>query len=143
MYRGLHEGMDRARLAARGKTGVLRVGSIAVNLHDFRELFDGFAKDHPECEVQLRHVDFGDPFGQLRAGDIDVQIVWLPVKEPDLTVGPVICTEPIVLAVGATTGWPAVSRSPTRTWRTRRSWAGPGRTTGGRSWCPYAHPADG
>ncbi|WP_231927185.1 LysR family transcriptional regulator [Micromonospora zamorensis] len=102
MYRGLHEGMDRARLAARGKTGVLRVGSIAVNLHDFRELFDGFAKDHPECEVQLRHVDFGDPFGQLRAGDIDVQIVWLPVKEPDLTVGPVIYTEPIVLAVGAT-----------------------------------------
>ena len=102
MYRGLHEGMDRARLAARGKTGVLRVGSIAVNLHDFRELFDGFAKDHPECEVQLRHVDFGDPFGRLRAGDIDVQIVRLPVKEPDLTVGPVIYTEPIVLAVGAT-----------------------------------------
>ncbi|MGC4849395.1 LysR substrate-binding domain-containing protein [Micromonospora sp. DT15] len=40
MYRGLYEGMDRARLAARGKTGVLRVGSIAVNLHDFRELFE-------------------------------------------------------------------------------------------------------
>ncbi|MEW1587181.1 LysR family transcriptional regulator [Micromonospora vinacea] len=102
MYRGLHEGMDRARLAARGKTGVLRVGSIAVNLHDFRELFEGFAKDHSECEVQIRHVDFGDPFGRLRAGDIDVQIVWLPVKEPDLTVGPVIYTEPVVLAVGAT-----------------------------------------
>ncbi|MEU7798746.1 LysR family transcriptional regulator [Micromonospora arborensis] len=102
MYRGLHEGMDRARLAARGKTGVLRIGSIAVNLHDFRRLFDTFAHDHPTCEVQLRHVDFGDPFGQLRAGEIDMQIVWLPVREPDLTVGPVIYTEPIVLAVGAT-----------------------------------------
>ncbi|MEH1093726.1 LysR family transcriptional regulator [Micromonospora sp. CPCC 205739] len=101
MYRGLHEGMDRARLAAGGKTGVLRVGSIAVNLDDFRRLFGAFAQDHPECEVQLRHVDFGDPFGRLRAGEIDIQIVWLPVKEPDLTVGPVIYTEPIVLAVGA------------------------------------------
>ncbi|WCN81753.1 LysR family transcriptional regulator [Micromonospora sp. LH3U1] len=102
MYRGLSEGMDRARLAARGRTGVLRIGSIAVNLADFRQLFDAFAQGHPECEVQLRHVDFGDPFGRLRAGDIDIQIVWLPVREPDLTVGPVIYTEPIVLAVGAT-----------------------------------------
>ncbi|MFC4018728.1 LysR family transcriptional regulator [Micromonospora sp. GCM10011542] len=101
MYRGLHDGMDRARLAARGKTGVLRLGSIAVNLHDFRALFDAFAESHPECEVQLRHIDFGDPFGRLRAGGVDIQIVWLPVKEPDLTVGPVIYTEPIVLAVGA------------------------------------------
>nr|WP_236646771.1 LysR family transcriptional regulator [Micromonospora acroterricola] len=100
MYRGLCDGMDRARLAARGKTGVLRIGSIAVNLQDFRGLFDAFAKDHPGCEVQVRHVDFGDPFGRLRAGDIDMQIVWLPVREPDLTVGPVIYTEPVVLAVG-------------------------------------------
>ncbi|MGW4462141.1 LysR family transcriptional regulator [Micromonospora sp. NPDC004704] len=102
MYRGLHQGMERARLAARGKTGVLGVGSIAVNLHDFRSLFDAFAQEHPACEVQLRHVDFGDPFGRLRAGEIDMQIVWLPVKEPDLTVGPVIYTEPIMLAVAAT-----------------------------------------
>ncbi|WP_433315039.1 LysR family substrate-binding domain-containing protein [Micromonospora sp. CA-269861] len=101
MYQGLCDGMERARLAARGKTGVLRIGSIAVNLHDFRHLFDAFAEDHPECEVQLRHVDFGDPFGRLRAGDIDIQIVWLPVREPDLSVGPVIYTESIVLAVGA------------------------------------------
>ncbi|MEU5565408.1 LysR family transcriptional regulator [Micromonospora musae] len=102
MYRGLHEGMDRARLAARGKTGVLTVGSIAVNLHDFRPLFDAFAQASPDCEVQLRHVDFGDPFGRLRAGEIDMQIVWLPVEEPDLTVGPVIYTEPIVLAMAVT-----------------------------------------
>ncbi|MFI6265222.1 LysR family transcriptional regulator [Micromonospora sp. NPDC051006] len=101
VYRGLHEGMERARLAARSRTGVLTVGSIAVNLEDFRPLFDAFTRGHPGREVQLRNIDFGDPFGRLRAGEIDVQIVWLPVDEPDLTVGPVVYTEPIVLAVAA------------------------------------------
>jgi DNA-binding transcriptional LysR family regulator len=101
MFRGLRAGMERAGLAARGATGVLTVGSIAVNLDDFRPLLDAFAHSHPGCEVQLRHVDFGDPFGRLRAGELDLQIVWLPVKEPDLTVGPVIYTEPIMLAVAA------------------------------------------
>ncbi|MDI6105268.1 LysR substrate-binding domain-containing protein [Actinoplanes sp. NEAU-A12] len=33
---------------------------------------------------------------------MDLQIAWLPVLEADLTVGPVIYIEPVVLAVGAT-----------------------------------------
>jgi hypothetical protein len=40
--------------------------------------------------VRFRDVHFDDPFGPLRSGEIDMQLLWLPVKEPDLTVGPVL-----------------------------------------------------
>lgn len=48
---------------------------------------------------QLRNVPFIDPFAVLRDGTADVLVTWLPVEEPDLTVGPVLFTDPRVLAV--------------------------------------------
>ncbi|WP_346131239.1 LysR substrate-binding domain-containing protein [Nonomuraea roseola] len=47
-------------------------------------------------------MDFGDPFGPLREGRVDVAILWLPVLEPDLTVGPVAYIDSVVLAMAAT-----------------------------------------
>lgn len=44
---------------------------------------------------------FSDPFAALRQGKIDVALLWLPVGEPDLTVGPVVLREGRMLAVGA------------------------------------------
>lgn len=101
MYRGLHDGLQRAIRAAGGKTEVLRLGMLSSNVQDFRPLLDGFHARHPGGEAQIRYVGFGDPFGPLRAGEVDVQIAWLPVREADLTVGPVVRVEPVVLAVGA------------------------------------------
>jgi DNA-binding transcriptional LysR family regulator len=49
----------------------------------------------------MREVLPTDPFGLLRAGRIDVAVLWLPVREPDLTVGPELHTEPLVLAVAS------------------------------------------
>jgi DNA-binding transcriptional LysR family regulator len=45
---------------------------------------------------------FSDPFASLRAGHVDLQLMWLPVREPDLAVGPTLLTEGRVLAVSAT-----------------------------------------
>lgn len=101
VYTGLQDGMRRAKLAAQGKTGQLRIGMVNANHEDLRPLFDAFQARHPDCDIHLRHVSFSDPFGLLRAGAVDVQIVWLPVEEPDLTVGPTVYIEPVVLAVGA------------------------------------------
>ncbi|WP_316574207.1 LysR substrate-binding domain-containing protein [Nocardia canadensis] len=39
------------------------------------------------------------PFGPLRAGTVDIQLLWLPVREPDITVGPTVLVEPVRLAV--------------------------------------------
>ncbi|MFC9971011.1 LysR family transcriptional regulator [Spirillospora sp. NPDC127200] len=101
-YQGLQEGMKRARLAARQKTEVLRIGMIGGGIaQDLRPFLETFADRDPGTELQIRSMAFGDPFGPLRTGQVDIAILWLPVREPDLTVGPVLFTEPIVLCVPA------------------------------------------
>jgi DNA-binding transcriptional LysR family regulator len=101
MYAGLQDGMSRAKLAAQGITAVLRIGAMPVNTPDLQPFWDTFRTLHPEWKLQIRHAPYTDPFAALRHGDIDVLITWLPVEEPDLTVGPVVFTEPRVLAVSA------------------------------------------
>ncbi|MER6510108.1 LysR family transcriptional regulator [Nonomuraea sp. NPDC001636] len=101
IYSGLQESMRRARLAAEGITGVLRVGMIPHNSHDLRPYWDAFRSNHPQWKLQIRISPFADPFAGLRRGDIDVLVAWLPVEEPDLTTGPVLFTDPRLLAVAA------------------------------------------
>jgi DNA-binding transcriptional LysR family regulator len=101
MYRGLQTGIERAVLAARGTTDTLCLGMVNENPQDLRPLFDAFKARHPGCDLRLRYAGFGDPFRLLRSGDLDLLIAWLPVREPDLTVGPTVYVEPLVLAVGA------------------------------------------
>lgn len=98
-YRNLREGMARARLAAEGKTGVLRIGMLPSNAHDLRPFWEAFRARHPQWGLHIRHNPYVNAFVPIRNGDIDVLVAWLPVEEPDLTVGPVIYTEPSVLVV--------------------------------------------
>ncbi|AWS43804.1 LysR family transcriptional regulator [Streptosporangium sp. 'caverna'] len=101
VYSGLQDGMRRAKLAAQGVTAVLRVGTLPINIHDMRPYWDTFRTRHPQWKLQIQQASFVDPFAGLRRGDIDVLICWLPVEEPDLTVGPVLFAEPRVVAVAA------------------------------------------
>ncbi|WTW94052.1 LysR family transcriptional regulator [Streptomycetaceae bacterium NBC_01309] len=100
-YRLINEGIARASSAAKGLTGLLRLGIMDAMLHEIHAVTDTFRERHPECRLQIREAQIGDPFGPLRSGAVDVQLVWLPVEEPDLTVGPVVVTEPLVLAVSS------------------------------------------
>jgi len=81
---------------------VLRLGIFGWNLDDLRPLFDALAERRPDSEVRIRVLTFADPFGPLRAGELDAMLPWLPIREPDLTVGPVVFTEPIVMAMSTT-----------------------------------------
>ncbi|MFD5143006.1 LysR family transcriptional regulator [Streptomyces sp. NPDC058401] len=99
VYVDLQDSLDRARMAARGVTSRLRVAMMPFNVADMHHYWQGFRSRHPQCELQIRPVPFLDPFGRLRAGDMDVLVTWLPVEEPDLTVGPVLCTDSRLLAV--------------------------------------------
>ncbi|HUR07074.1 MAG TPA: LysR family transcriptional regulator [Nonomuraea sp.] len=101
VYAGLRDSLERARLAARGITAVLRVGMLPINVHDLRPYWDTFRARHPAWELRISHPTFADVFGGLRRGEIDVLVAWLPVEEPDLTVGPVLFAESRVLAVAA------------------------------------------
>ncbi len=101
VYAGLHESLERARMAARGVTGRLRVGMMPFNVVDMHAYWRTFRSRYPQWELQIRQLAYADPFGRLRDGDMDVLVAWLPVEEPDLTVGPTLFTDPRVLAVAA------------------------------------------
>ncbi|WP_262495965.1 LysR family transcriptional regulator [Nonomuraea sp. SYSU D8015] len=112
VYQGLRHSMDKARLAAQGKTAALRVGMMPNNVHELRPYWDTFRAQYPQWGLHILHAPFADPFAGLRRGEIDVLVTWLPVEEADLTVGPVLFEEPRVLAVSRDhelTGYSSVS----------------------------------
>ncbi|GAA4094308.1 LysR family transcriptional regulator [Nonomuraea soli] len=101
-YQALKDSIDRAALAARDKRESLRLGMIGGGIaRDLRPVLDLFAGRHPLADLQIRSMTFSDPFGPLRRGEVDLAVLWLPVQEGDLTVGPVLFSEPIVLIVPA------------------------------------------
>jgi len=53
------------------------------------DVVDRFRVRHPAA--RLVHIDLNpvDPLTPLRNGEIDVAHLWLPVGEPDITVGPI------------------------------------------------------
>ncbi|MFD7319512.1 LysR family transcriptional regulator [Streptomyces sp. NPDC059875] len=101
VYQGLKASMDRARLTAQGKTDILRINLLVSNAHELRPFWDAFRSLNPTCGIRLRYNGFIDPFGPLRRGEADLLLAWLPVEDPDLTVGPVLFEEPRVAAVAS------------------------------------------
>ncbi len=99
VYAGLKDSVQRARLAGQGITGTVGVGMLPANAHDLRPYWDVFRLRHPQWKLRIQSVQFSEAFAALRRGDIDVLIAWLPIDEPDLTVGPVLFAEPRVMAV--------------------------------------------
>ncbi|GAA2396320.1 LysR family transcriptional regulator [Catellatospora methionotrophica] len=100
-FQSLHEGMRRASAAAHTTSTPLRVGVVSSNAYDLRPYWQAFRDRHHDWALQVRHAPFHDCFDRLRSGDLDLLVVWLPVEEPDLTVGPVLFTEPRVLLAAA------------------------------------------
>ncbi|MFD6357477.1 LysR family transcriptional regulator [Nocardia tengchongensis] len=90
-YRDLRASLGRAARAARhGEDGLLRIGVTSSSLAEIRPLLKIFEAQRPNCSIHIEHVHFGNPFGALRADEIDVLVSWLPIEEPDPTVGPTI-----------------------------------------------------
>jgi DNA-binding transcriptional LysR family regulator len=93
-------GVARAVAAGRGLDGELAVAFEAPGVADLvRPLLDAYRR--PDRSVAVREADFADVLGGLRAGEVDALVTLLPVDEPDLTAGPVVLTEPVVLAVAS------------------------------------------
>lgn len=86
-HRGIQEAVAKARDTARGVGARLCAGYSgpwsAELLHRAAARF-GF--DHLGCRIEVREVHLSDPFAALRAGELDVQLTELPVREPDLSV---------------------------------------------------------
>ncbi|MFF1275094.1 LysR family transcriptional regulator [Streptomyces marokkonensis] len=100
-YSRIREGLETAATAARGTHGILTLGTMGALAHDIADVTARFTSRYPSCELRFRETRIGDPFRQLRSGEVDLALIWLPVREPDLTVGPVLRARPLVLLVGA------------------------------------------
>ncbi|MEV0271785.1 LysR family transcriptional regulator [Hamadaea sp. NPDC050747] len=100
-YDAIQAGLSRAADSVRGVTGTIRVGVMGALGHELRGTIDLFLGRYPGCGVRLQEIHFSDPFAALRTGQVDVALLWRPVREADLAEGPVLFTEGRVLAVSA------------------------------------------
>ncbi|MEV7326188.1 LysR family transcriptional regulator [Streptomyces sp. NPDC093970] len=101
-WRGLEEAVARAMAAGRGITGSLRVGfSGAFTGHFLHSVAEVFTRRYPGVDVRIRQVQISDPYGPLRAGDVELQVTEPPLAEPDLTLGPVLVSQPRVLLMSS------------------------------------------
>jgi DNA-binding transcriptional LysR family regulator len=93
--------LERATAAARSLEGTLRFALLSgpAGGPHLAEIIGAFEKLHPECKVELVQVSWDDPFARLRERDVDAMATWIPLKEPDLVLGPILARQPRVLAV--------------------------------------------
>ncbi|GAA4640013.1 LysR family transcriptional regulator [Actinoallomurus vinaceus] len=100
-YRQILKGIDAAKEAVHGTTGSLTLGTMGPMTLLIGDLLDLFQARHPRARLQHREIQPPSPLDLLRSGEVDVALLWLPVREPDLTVGPVLHTSSVLLMVGA------------------------------------------
>ncbi|WP_329577261.1 LysR family transcriptional regulator [Kitasatospora sp. NBC_01250] len=101
-HEALRTAFEQARSLAQGVVGTLRVGFLGcLNGPPLTDVVAGFARRHPACDIATVEVSWADPYGPLRAGEVDLVLTLLPVAEADLTVGPVLVSYDRVLAVGS------------------------------------------
>ncbi|MGY0024058.1 LysR family transcriptional regulator [Streptomyces sp. cg35] len=92
-YEELGSAVERAREAARGVAGRLRVGFQGTADERLTAALALFQERHPACATEIVEVPFADPFGAVRHREVDLAIVLLPVEEPDLVLGPTFSRE--------------------------------------------------
>lgn len=96
----IERGVAAAIAAGRGITGVLTVGLEAPAVAELAApVFTRFRQNNPGVEIVFRETGFTDPLDLLRSGDVDVAVTNAPVDEAGFEEGPVLHTEPVVLAV--------------------------------------------
>ncbi|MFI6652696.1 LysR family transcriptional regulator [Streptomyces sp. NPDC050529] len=100
-YEGVQEAIAEVTAFARHSGGTLTLGVMGAQMHDMTPVLARFRARHPTVELRFREVFFSDPFAALRAGEIDAVTAWLPVREPDLTVGALLRQEPLRLMTAA------------------------------------------
>jgi DNA-binding transcriptional LysR family regulator len=92
--------LRRAYEANGMKGGTLRLGvySTAGGPH-LIDIVRTFEQRHPGSTVGIREIPWEDTLGPLQRGEIDLLAMRLPIERPDIAVGPVLSSEPRMLAV--------------------------------------------
>ncbi|MGK5553269.1 LysR family transcriptional regulator [Actinomadura kijaniata] len=105
----IQQAVDRAVAEARGIIGTLRVGYSTPWCADLAFRAVGVFRDrYADCTVRIQEIQFDDPFGPLRRGELDLQISEFPAHAPGVIEGPVLFRVPRALMVPA--GHPLAGR---------------------------------
>jgi hypothetical protein len=75
--------------------GTLTVGTMGPQSWMIKDIVERFRTRCPAMRLLHSELNTIDPLTSLRSGEIDVAHLWLPLREPDITVGPVTHTSPI------------------------------------------------
>jgi DNA-binding transcriptional LysR family regulator len=96
----LEQGIRRARLAASGKLGLLRIGFVStVGSEIVPNIVRQFRKSNPEVEVSLRNILTAEQVQMLESGSLDVGFLRMPVGEHSALDVVTVHREPFILVV--------------------------------------------
>jgi DNA-binding transcriptional LysR family regulator len=97
-YRQITEAVQNAAAAgASGLSGRLTIGVMGSMSWKIEHVLDLLASRHPAVEVRFREIQPPAPLEELRAGEVDAALLWMPVTEYDLVSGPVVYSSRTVL----------------------------------------------
>ncbi len=89
------QGVSAAVRAAPLRLGLFADPAVA----QVPRIVKAFERAHPDWPVQASEVPIDDVFGPLRRGEHDLVASWLPHGQRGLVIGPILSSEPRVLAV--------------------------------------------
>jgi DNA-binding transcriptional LysR family regulator len=98
----LDQAIRKAKLAASGKLGLLRIGFISTaGVEIVPHIFRQFRESNPEVEVSLRAIPTADQVQMLETGSLDVGFLRLPIGGHSALEIVTVHREPFVLVVPA------------------------------------------
>lgn len=100
-YGDLEQALADVLASSGAISGTLRVGvQFCWGGPRLIDIVRTFEARHPGCQVEIGEVDTAYwVLGPLQRGEIDLMAVRLPITRPDFVVGPILSSEPRVLAV--------------------------------------------
>ncbi|MFI7108528.1 LysR family transcriptional regulator [Nonomuraea sp. NPDC050227] len=100
-HRQITQGIATAQATADGTAGTLTLGTVGPLSTQIKDVLDLFLARHPNARLQHREIQPASPLDLLKSGEVDVAHLWLPIREPDLTVRPTSHASDVVLMVSA------------------------------------------
>jgi DNA-binding transcriptional LysR family regulator len=96
----LEQAIRRARLAASGKLGLLRIGFVSTAGSEIvPNIVRQFRESNPEVEFSLRNILTAQQVQMLQAGSLDIGFLRLPIGEHSALDVVTVHREPFVLVV--------------------------------------------
>ena len=96
----LEQAIRRARLAAKGKLGLLRIGFISTAGREIvPDIVRQFRKSNPEVELCLRNILTAEQVRMLETGSLDIGFLRQPIGEHEALDVVTLHREPFVLVV--------------------------------------------